>query len=268
MPFSFKTIVVPVDFSINSEVAINKALEVADTQFASLHLMHVTDKENGRTEKFKMLKQWKDSIEETTSSIRVFTWMLRGASVPDSVAEKAKKVEADLIVVGKNSNHTWFPFLNTIVPSDLAEISGIAVLTVKPGSLHNKIKTVVVPVTDHLTGNKKEIIGALCRKQTVKVHLVTFVNGNQVPEGFSASSFLEVYQWLKSSFHCSVEFTVLHGTNKAKSILAYVEKIHADVLLVHPKTETKVGWLNTHISDMLSPQSKVQVLTVQPIQSS
>jgi nucleotide-binding universal stress UspA family protein len=41
MPFSFKTILVPVDFSINTEVAVNKALEVADKEGATIHLMHV-----------------------------------------------------------------------------------------------------------------------------------------------------------------------------------------------------------------------------------
>lgn len=43
MPFSFRNILVPVDFSINSEVSINKALEIADNEAATLHLVHVLD---------------------------------------------------------------------------------------------------------------------------------------------------------------------------------------------------------------------------------
>jgi hypothetical protein len=61
-----------------------------------------------------------------------------------------------------------------------------------------------------------------------------------------------------------VEYAALYGSNKAKAILKYAEKVNADMLLVYPEVETKIGWLNTHISDVLPPASKVQVLAVQP----
>lgn len=276
MPFSFNTILVPVDFSINSEVAINKALEVMDQGAASLHLVHVSDysflktskdhSQTGRTEVNRLLSQWKDSIEEIFASVEIHTWQLTAGSVQKAIAKKARELKADLIVIGKNSNHTWFPFLNTVIPSELAEQTGIAVLTVKPGSLHSKIKTMVVPVTDHLTENKTEIIAALSRKYKMKVHLVTFSTETGISQEMSASSFLQVYQWLKNTLHCPVEYTVLHGANKARCLLKYAEKINADILLVHPESETKIGWLNTHISDVLPSQSKMQVLTIHPIQ--
>jgi nucleotide-binding universal stress UspA family protein len=283
MPFCFRTIVVPVDFSINSDVAINKALEMAE-EHAIVHLLHVLDltsfnlpavkikklsRYNDRADNRgagKMLKQWKESIEDDFPSIEVRTWLVRAASIQQAIADKAKEVQADLIVIGKSSTHTWFPFLKTVISSELSALTGIAVLTVKPGSLHNKIKTVVVPVTDGLTQNKIEVISALCKKYKMKVHLLTFINNDHGPEEFSASTLLQLYQWLKNSLHCSVEYAVLHGTNKVKSILAYAENIDADILLVHPKSETRIGWWNRHISDVLPSQSKVQVLTVQPIQ--
>lgn len=195
--------------------------------------------------------------------IHVNTWILPASSVQQAIAKKARDLQTDLIVIGKNSNHTWFPFLNTVIPSELAELTGTSVLTVKPGALHNKIKTAVVPVTDELTQKKTDVIAALCKKCKMRVHLVTFINGDHVPEGFSASPLLQVYQWLKNTLHCTVEYTVLHGNNKAKAILTYAEKINADVVLVHPESETRIGW-NKHISDVLPSQSKVQVLAVHP----
>jgi len=280
MPFCFSTIVVPVDFSINSDVAINKALEMAEEP-AVLHLVHVMDHASfnlpvvklkktthpaERTTARKMLQEWKQSIEDDFHEIEVRTWIVAASSCQQAIADKAKEVQADLIVIGKSSSHTWFPFLNTITSSTLSELTGIAVLTVKPGSLHNKIKTVVVPVTDHLAQNKIEVVAALCKRYKMKVYLVTFLNDDHVPEEFSASSLLQVYQWLKNTLHCSVEYAVLHGSNKARSILSYAETINADILLVNPKSETRMGWWNRQISDVLPSQSKVQVLTVQPIQ--
>jgi len=283
MPFSFKTILVPVDFSINADVAINKALELAD-ESATIHLVHVLDhtffnltaskvrKLSRRdswvdpTEADKMLNEWKESIEDGFPSIQVSTWLLPSISIQQAIAQKAKEIQADLIVIGKNSNHTWLPFLNTVTPSELAESTGMAVLTVKPGSLHNKIRTIVIPLTNQLTKNKLEVVAALCKKYKMKVYLVTFLNDDPAPQEFSASTLLQVYQWLKNTLHCAVEYAVLHGSNKVKAILCYAESINADILLVHPESETRIGWLNRHISDVLPSQSKVQVLTVQPIQ--
>ena len=272
MPFSFKTILVPVDFSINSEVATNKALEVIDEGSADLHLVHVRNNSFLGTPKKRsqisedqadrFMNQWKQTIEEDFSSIKVHTWQLKGDRVQKAIGNKAKDLGADLIVVGKNSNHTWFPFLNTIVPGELAGQTGVAVLTVKPGSLHNKLRTMVVPVTDHLSENKTEIIAALTRKYKMKVHLVTFSTGFAASQEMSALSFLQVYQWLKNTLHCPVEYSVLHGANRARCLLKYSEKINADILLVHLENETKIGWPNTHISDVLPTHSKMQVLTI------
>ena len=278
MPFSFKTILVPVDFSINTEVAINKALEVADKDGATLHLMHVlSDKlsrlpsQNNNTQYDsigkapsveQMIMEWKATIQESNPHITVCCWVLHHSSIHQSIEKKAGKLKADLIVIGKKSNHNWFTFLNTVLPSELAKTTGCAVLTVKPGSLHNKIKTLVVPVTEDIPKHKMEAIAALCKTNRLKVYLVSFMSDDNVPEQFSSSALLKLYQWLKDSLHCQVEYTVLHNDNKARAVLLYAEKVNADMLLVNPISETKIGWMNRHISDVLSPDSKVQVLAV------
>jgi nucleotide-binding universal stress UspA family protein len=280
MPFSFKTILVPVDFSINTEVAVNKALEVADKEGATIHLMHVLSDRVSRlslqnNKKLsepiaktaeptidQMIKEWKDTIQQTNPHITVCCWMLHHSSIQQSIAKKAEKLKVDLVVIGKKSTHTWFPFLNTVISNDLARTTGCAVLTVKPGSLHNKIKTLVVPVTEDIPRHKMEAIAALCKINRLKVHLVSFMTGENVPVQFSSSALLKLYQWLKDTLHCQVEYTVLHNDNKARAVLLYAEKVNADMLLVNPVSETRIGWMNRHISDVLSPDSKVQVLTV------
>lgn len=280
MSFSFKTILVPVDFSINTEVAVKKALEIADGEGATIHLLHVRNnapydftarrgQNNGKPAGWmnkqkaeQLLLQWKTNLSETIPPIEVHQWLIEEANIQQSIEKKAAQLKADVIVIGKKSNHSWFPFLNTVIPSELAEATGIAVLTVKPGSLHTTIKTLVVPVTSYEPKHKMNAILALCKKSRLKVHLVTFINEENVPANFSASALLHVYQWVKNSLHCPVEYAVLHGSNRAKAMLAYAEKMNADMLLVHPTSETKIGWMNKHISDVLEPSSKVQVLAV------
>jgi nucleotide-binding universal stress UspA family protein len=276
MDQSFKTILVPVDFSINTEVAVRKALEVVDKFRGTIHLMHVTPqmksnlitvvKKSYRDEPKlpaeQLLLEWKRTIEDSIPTINVGISLEHHSSIQMSIEKKALQLKADLVVVGKKSNHFWLPFLNTVLPNELCEVTGSAVLTVKPGSLHNKIRTLVVPITTEVPRSKMDAIAALSRKTSLKVYLVTFSNENNIPADFSASALLKVYQWLKESIHCQVEYSVLHGSNKAKALMLFAEKINADVLLLDTSSETKVGWMNRHISDILEPGSKVQVLAL------
>jgi len=280
MSISFKSILIPVDFSINTEVAIKKGLVLAE-RGTVIHLLHVhnylssglptrslkyfVQKNSGfyYKEAEDKLMEWKDRIEEENKNIEVIARIRFEGSIQKTIEETAKKLYPDLIIIGKNSHHSWFPFLNTVIPNKIVHHTGIAVLTVKPGAVDNDIKTVLVPISTDASRDKREAISAFCRKFRVKIYLVTFHNKGNAPSRFHSSSLLQMYQWLKTSTNCPVEYAVLHGNNKAKAILNYAEKIKADILLVHPETETKIGWPNKHISDVLPTASKVQVLTIQ-----
>jgi nucleotide-binding universal stress UspA family protein len=273
MQSGFKTILIPVDFSINTEIAVKKALEVADTSETTIHLLHVLQESSsfakeepnawmGHTSALEKLTQWKSTIEETLPLVEVCYWIQYG-QVQATIERKAIEIDADLVVIGKQHTHSWFPFLNTVVPSDLSTSSGTAILTAKRGSLHHRIRTIVVPIAETVPHNKMEIISALCKRTNIRIHLVAFsIDDKQ--EGLLTTPLLKVYQWLKNTLHCPVEYALLNGGNRARAILAYAEKIDADILLLHPDTETKIGWPNKQIPDILPADSKMQVITVRP----
>jgi nucleotide-binding universal stress UspA family protein len=263
---AFKNILVPVDFTLNTEVAVTKALEVVDKEDSFIHLLHVIKQSSfsakiSFTAAEEKLNKWKESIEEYNPAVTVCCWIKTGP-VQKTIHETSIGLYCDLMVIGQSSSHSLLPVLNTVLPMQLAELTGIPVLTVKPGALHNKMRTVVVPVADDIADIKLSALEILCRKGKMNVHLIAMVNENNQPSGDSASALLQVYQWLKAKLHCPIEYSVVNGTNKAKAILQYAEKNNADILLVHSEKETKIGWYNRHISDVLSPASKVQILAV------
>src|SRR5687768_15019232 len=279
MSFSFKKILIPADLSINTEVAVQKGLAFAD-EHTTIHLLHVHGRmagytsndlealqkkgsENGLKNPISLLEHWEKYIKSRSPRVRVQRWISAGDAVQKAIEEKAKEIDSDLVVIGKKSNHSVLPFLNTVVPGKIVMNTGIAVLTVKPGCMEQHIKTVIVPVNGHITTHKLNAITAICSRYRVKVHLVTFMENGKGPSEFNASSLLTVYQWLRSHLHCAVAYAVLHGSNKALALMKYANQINADILLVHPEKETRVGWLNSQISDVLPPASKVQVLAVQ-----
>jgi nucleotide-binding universal stress UspA family protein len=262
---SFKTILIPVDFSINTEVAIKKTLEIIGPGQSTVYLLHVNNTKSvtpGQDVEEKMLEHWKQNIENSDPLVSVVNHIIWNSPVPHAIVSMAKKWGADLIVIGQKSNHSWFPFLNTVVPTDIAEQTGVAVLTVKPGALHCKIRTLVMPITGNVPPHKMEAILALSRKFKLKIHLITFTEDEKSISEVSKLEVLKVYQWIQDTMHCTIECAVLKGYNKAKAILDYAKRIDADMLLVNTKSETKIGSFNRHISNVLPAASRMQVLTL------
>ena len=273
MASAFNTILIPVDFSINTELAIKKALELSVPGSTTIHLLHICNgsRNHGEgqpeenkpfTDPEQKLQQWKVMMEDSLEGIHVCCWVTPGRHVHQAVVAKARRIQPDLVIIGKSSHHNWLPFLNTINAAELAAATGSAVLTVKPGAMHQSIKTVVVPVTaETVPQQKMDVLSTLGRRQRLKIHVVGFINDTTVSDS-STGSLFKVYQWLKSRLHCPVEYALLQGNNKPKALLAYAQKINADALLLQPTTETRIGWPNRHITDLLPANSHMQVLTV------
>jgi len=264
---SFKTILVPIDFSINTDVAIAKAIELVDFD-GCVHLLHVNKNYFNKTGKNylhaeQLLLEWKTSIEEYLPSLTVHCWMASGKSISGCIKEKAEQINTDLIIIGKRDSHTRISFFQKVIPSKIALETGMPVLTVKPGCLHNKIKTLVVPIMEDLPEHKMETIIILSKKFNLSIHLITFIKSEKEKEEEYFNLLSKNCQRLEEMIQCSPKYAVLKGANKAKSILAYANEINADVLIVHPTAEVKIGWFAGSIPDVLPESSNLQVLAIQ-----
>ncbi len=208
------------------------------------------------------LETLKSGIEGMRSNIKVYVNVCYGDSIEDSIIKKAANLGADLVVVGKCAHHSRFPHLNTVVPSRIAQMSGIPVLTAKPGSRDKQIKTVVVPVNAHFPTRKVAVIKALQCRNLIQIQLVIFPD-DDTQNAFPRQSLLNIFQTLKGQLAIPVKYIKLHGENKAKALLAYSKSIDADMLIVHAGSETRIGgWSNRHMSDMLPAESQTLVLAV------
>lgn len=278
----FNTVLIPVDFTVSTDVALQKALSLCTEQGGSIHLLHVPQKPAVRLSGFYRLlfgtskqeqiyaeRQAREKIEQLAMLVRdcrkettVLGWIANG-TIETVISEKAKEIGADLIVIGKNSHHSLLPFLNTVVSSRIAKKTGIAVLTAKPGSINFPIKTVVIPVSEEFSDKKMAMINALRKKAWIQIRLVSFVRESNM-QHVLPQALLHAYRRLKNNLINEVTCKVLHGPNKALAILRYCEEVDADLLIVSPGSETRIGWLNKHISDVLPVRSKTQVLAIRP----
>jgi hypothetical protein len=276
MVTQFNTIVVPADLSQNTGTSIQKALELADPG-ATVHLIYVqklslfeslksllANKVNPKYDSSdieRKLQEWRKVVETNPKKVNGCVWISIDSSVQKGIEKIAKKVGADLIIISKRHRHSWFFRAGKIRCSGIARRTGIAVLTVTPGSLQNDTRKIVVPMTRKVPEEKMNIINGISRKFKLRIFLVSF-SEKESGSAFSAGPPQKTQRWLSTSFGCPVEYTVLRGDASSAALLKYTKSVEANTLLVFAGSETETRFARRDISDIIKPGSNIEVLMI------
>ncbi|WP_336516628.1 universal stress protein [Pollutibacter soli] len=283
MGVNFRKILIPVDFTTNSNTAITRALDFCANEPVHLFLVHfhlqvpVGDIGayyfypglNLRRQKVLegiLSQKFKEILDHIplTENMCIETAVVVTTKVEDGIVEFSTRHNIDLVIIGKRKNHIIFPFLNTVVPSRIASGTGIPVFTVRSGAAGNPIRSVVVAVGRVFPDRKIEMLDALRDRFNFELNIISIVERkNLVAEAKKVLH--EVVSRYKVRFNGKINSELFIASNKARALLDHVQTIKADLLIVSPFSETKLTWTGTHISDEVSSQSGIQVLAVRPV---
>jgi nucleotide-binding universal stress UspA family protein len=272
MAATFDKILIPVDFSLNTEIAVKKAVELVGSEETVIHLLHVVRPAKKTKNQFRVwvaerdLHQLKYTIQQFGPNIQVKIHILLGHPVRETIIDCAFMLNPDLIIVGKQNNHRrWFGS-GTVSPDIVAKRTNCPVLTVKPGSMDNRTRVIILPIRDFLPERKLEWAVLLAKRFKAQVHLLAVGEEAEPKDGLLSQTFLKAYHHLREKLHHPVEYSADTRHNPAKAALSYAELIMADMILVNPHTESGVSGFTgfRHISDLLARDSRIQVLDVQP----
>ncbi|HEY4107899.1 universal stress protein [Puia sp.] len=266
MAIAFNTLLIPVDFSQNTDIAVKKAAELAGKEGAEFHLLHVLRAGSEVDEKFQRLESM---IAATYPMIRVRRHLLRGRSVQRAIIECAELLRPDLIVIGKSKPpKKWFGFRG-ISPDIIAKKSNYPVLTVKPGSADCKTRVILIPIRNFLPERKLEWAVMLAKRYRAQVHLLAIQDRQEHKDWALPQVFLKAYHQMREHLHHPIEYSATGRQSTAKAALNCAELIMADMIVVNPETESGVSGIAgyRHISDLLGKDSKIQVLDIQPYKS-
>jgi len=268
---AFKNLLVPVDFTPNTELAVKKAIDMADKQTATIYLLHVLRSSANSTSEFekKMIKlrELRLIIEISLPGSSVFINIIKGRSVERTIEETAIAVKTELIIIARHSGKKLFSFWKTISPAKLAKKTLSAVLTLKPGSENSEIKSIVVPFRSHIPKRKLEVLFHLAGKKNTTIYLVGMQNELkefELGDSSVSHTLIETYRLLKEDVNCQIVHKLIAGNNIAKSMLHFAESVNADVLFTNPDEMNISSFSGLDISDMLDSDSKMQLVTVEP----
>lgn len=178
------------------------------------------------------------------------------------IERAANETEAGLIVMENHACRSWYRFTKKLSPSNVVKRTGVPVLMVNDSLAPNEMRTVVVPVYDSVSKPELEMVRSICKRSDSNIHLVTFIEESRQRTYDNASSLLSMFQWMRSSMKCKIDYAVLEKGNKGRAVLDYARKINADMMLVHAEKETRTGWWSKHIFDLIPGNSNMQVLAI------
>lgn len=261
MAIAFNTILIPVDFSQNTEIALKKAAELAGREGAELHLLHVVRR---RAPMEAELGQLEAIIRTKYPALRVRTHVLNGRSVQRAIIECAKLQRPDLIVIGRSTPRRRWLRGRGISPDIIARKSNCPVLTVKPGSADSKTRVILIPIRDFLPERKLEWAVLLAKRYRAQVHLLAIQDRQETKELTAPNVFLKAYHQLRENLRHPIEYSATGQQSTAKATLNCAEHIMADMIVLNSETESGVIGLSgyRHISDLLKKDSRIQVLDI------
>ncbi len=280
----FKRILVPIDFTAGSEIAIHKAVQLAEPSEAVICLLYICKplfslnifSSTGYivapateiltiTEIEQKIRSYKSYINEHLDSVIVETVISEAGKLQQKIEETAGLFGPDLIILYKRGSKSLFHFLNPITPERIAQKTDCPVLTIKEGSEERKIRNIVLPVTQRVPARKLEIAIKLAKVFNARIHLISFPDCSD-EEKKSDHAFIESFKKIRENASLIIKHGPVFGNDIARAVLKYAESVQADMILVNPVTESNIHYVigKIHISDLLSENSPIQVLDVEP----
>lgn len=270
-------ILVPIDFSEQSFIALGQSYNLARLTKATLTLIHVIDdnfqvpifikkKPDSAMEK-KIQKELEKLARETTekSGVKVETLMARG-KVYEEIQAAAKKLKCSFIVMGTSGGSGLKKFIGSNALRVIRE-APCPVITIHGKKHRTGCKHIVLPLD--VTKETKEKVTKSIQIALLfgsVIHLVTvlttddeFIVNKLKRQMDQVNEFIRQHDVL-----CTIEY--IHGSDVGEEVVKYSKKINADLILIMTQQET--NWTNMFISSQAQEiinTSEIPVLSVRPV---
>lgn len=268
-------ILVPIDFSDQSLIALKQSYNLARLTKADLTLINVIDqsfhlpffsvKEDKSMEK-KIQKALEKLAEETAkeSGIVVNILVVSG-KVYDGIQKAAKKLKCSFIIMGTNGSHGLKKFIGSNTLRVIRE-APCPVISIKGKKHRTGCKIIVLPLD--LTKETKEKVAKAIEIANLFGSTINLVSAITSDDEFIINKLKrqmnQVHEFvLQHNVPCQIEF--LHGGDISEDTVEYAKKIKADLIMIMTQEETwtDIMFINSAAQKIIN-ESEVPVLSVRP----
>lgn len=277
-------ILVPVDFSEQSLIALDQSYNLAKEYNAEITLLYIIEDsgilsklfsneqhDNIKSEIQKQLDRLALDVENK-SKIKVNTLIAKGA-IYEKIAEIAELINATMIIMGTNGSDS---LKKRFIGSNALRVtreSKIPVITIKGKHHRNGCKNIVLPLD--LTKQTREKVtiaielsrlfhGAAIRVVSILFTDDEFLVNKLTRQLLQVKAFLE-----KEGVDCSAEIinAVKGKDSLAQNVISYAEKVDGDLIMIMTQQEVDFTefFIGSAAQEIIN-QSTIPVYSIRPIE--
>ena len=280
-----KKILVPVDFSETSEIAMNEAITLARLLKADLFLIHVIEY-NGYyftvvpesqiflpsfPELEKVVQKRMDKIQAQIRKefgIKAETYITTG-DVHSEIINYSEKKKIDMIVMG---THGASGIAEVFIGSNaqrVVTLSDIPVLTIQKKKGKSGYKNILLPIDNSLHSREKLNIAIIIADLFgAKIHLVGLPDSKDKHELEKFKIKLDSVEKIIQADKLPYVTSIVHGNSLAKSAIKYASANKCDLIIINTGHESKItGIFLGAFAQQIVNHSKIPVLSCKHAQS-
>ncbi|HNQ12269.1 MAG TPA: universal stress protein [Bacteroidia bacterium] len=276
-----KQILVPIDFSEQSIIALKQSYNLARLSKAEITLLHVADESTLEPlfEIMRVTKEYTQEVlktfekklltlaEEVTKDAHVkVNVLVRTGKIYEVIAEEAENIDAYFIVMGTNGP---IGIKKKFIGSNALRVIREAkcpVISIKGKSHRQGCKTIVLPLD--LTRETKEKVNKAIELANYFAGAIKVITINDSKDEFITNKLKrqmdQVVDYIGSNgLICSGEF--IHGTDIAREVMDYSVKVDADLIMIMTQQELYLTelFIGSSAQEIIN-ESEIPVCSIRP----
>jgi nucleotide-binding universal stress UspA family protein len=275
----FNNILVPIDFSDVSELAIEKAIDIANHFNCHIHLVFAQTNPVGKRSG-KFTKSVTGSTADAEARLyqlqNRFTYQLQPGLLIHSCLRRGNRSRAvidytlrhniDLVVLGRATGLVSSLINGRYNINEITNRIDCPVLTVRKDTANHKWMNIVLPVCSMLPIRKIMFASYLARKYNSRIHLLSIADDNNENMEGGNQYLYKAYQLLRDNTNLMIECHTIRGHNIADTTLRFAQKINADLIVVNSGSESRLpGFVNKLFDGSLFSESRIPVMGISTV---
>ena len=281
--FQPKKILIPIDFSETSKIALEHAAHICEKFGSSLHLLHVYTSINSSVlPNLDAIgydpndKEIKTAIIEELNKIGsdfqekhkvAYQIEVKEGRISREINNTAKEIKADLIVMGTHGASGFEEFFIGSNAYRTVTSSVVPVLTIQEHAGPCGYDRIVVPVDSSAhTRDKISQVATFAKAFNSRVFIAGLITEDHEEErNIFNLKIKQIEEYLQGK-NVLFESEIVHGDDIAKMTLNHAEKMNANLIVIMTEQEANTGLFMGPYAQQVVNHSKVPVLSVTPIQ--
>jgi nucleotide-binding universal stress UspA family protein len=279
--FDIKKILIPIDFSETSMLAIEHAGFTAQLFKAELVLLHVVEK---HWEQFSivapelrvsppsdLMNTIEKKLGEVATTIRSkygvkSTTVLTTGNIFNEILSISKEQSVDLVVMGTHGTSGFVEFFIGSNTFKMVTQSDCPIISVQVHSNRLGFKEILLPIDDSAHSRQKVNHAIVLAKHFAsKIHILGLADSDDETERKKFEIKLDqIEEYIKK---CDLPYSrkTVDGKNQAKTSYDYAKSINADLIVIMTDQDENItGRLMGTYAQQIINHSKIPVMTIQP----